>query len=157
LLLLLATGIVLTIATLVLIIVLTTTDAPGWLGAFFSLSPWGPIAIVTSVLVQRYRTRSHHLRTQGISARAVVESIGSTSSQYGGRPVLKLTLSVHRDAGPIYQAMVRTAPPYHLAGVLRPGVSLPVKVNANQPKQLLVDWSALERETSPSQPGRPAT
>jgi hypothetical protein len=158
LLLLLATGIVLTMVTVVLVVVvLTKVDAPGWLGAVFPVSPWGPIAIVTYVLVQRYRKRSQYLRAQGIPARAVIGSIGSTASSYGGRPVLKLTVSVHRDAGPSYPAMVRTAPPYHLAGLLRPGVSLPVKVHPNQPEQLLVDWSALERETGPNQPGRPAT
>jgi len=146
--LLLIVGILLTVADVVLIVVLTTTSPPTWLWSMLSLSPWGPIALVTWALVARFRSRVRYLEENGVATRAAITSIGSTASQVGGRPVLKLNLSIQPATGAAYDAMVRTAPPYHLAGLLRPGVSLPVKVHPQEPQRLLVDWPALERETT---------
>ncbi len=58
-------------------------------------------------------------------------------------------MSVVVPGRPAYQATVRTAPPIHLAGMLRPRVGLPVKVDPGHAERLLVDWAQAERETSP--------
>ena len=90
------------------------------------------------------------MEDNGIPARATITAIRTPGSSINSRPVLLLDVSVAVPARPAYQATVRTAPPIHLVGMLRPGVGLPVKVDPGHPEQLLVDWAEAERETSPA-------
>src|SRR2546426_10493177 len=84
-----------------------------------ALSPWGPIALVLWLLISRYQRRVRFLQQSGISGRATVRSITATGSSLNGCPVLRLSLSVQIPDRPAYETSVRTAPPYHLAGMLR--------------------------------------
>jgi hypothetical protein len=109
----------------------------------------GPIALIAWVLVAGYQRRVRRLHQVGRAARAKVVAIHTTSSVINGRPVLRLDLSVTVDDKPGYAATVRTAPPSHLVSMLRPNVSLPVKVGPDRPERLMVNWPQAERETSP--------
>jgi len=147
--LLLAAGVLLTAGDLLLASLLIFTTPPVWLWSMLSLAPWGPIALVVWVLVDRHRRRVHRIRRTGVAGRATVRSIGGTSSVINGRPVLRLAVSVGVADRPTYQATVRNAPPSHLVGMLRPGVSLPVIADREAPARVIIDWATAERETSP--------
>lgn len=146
---LLAVGVLLTLLTL---LALVTSPPHGLRVTALALSPWGPIALVAWALLARHQRRVSRLRQVGRSARATVVSIHTTGSVINGRPVLRLELTV--EGKPDYAAAVRTAPPSHLVSMLRPTVSLPVKVDPDRPERLMVDWPQAERETSPGH-GRP--
>ena len=151
---LLVVGAVLTLADAVLVGVLVFSTPPPWLWAMLAISPWGPIALGFGFFIGRYRRKVRLFRDAGLAGRATVESIRSTGSVINGRAVLRLELSVALADRPPYPASVRTAPPYHLAGMLRPGVQLPVKADPGKPERIMVDWPQAERETSPArQPG----
>jgi len=143
---LLAVGVLLTLFTL---LALVTSPPYGLRVAALALSPWGPIALVAWALIARYQRRVRRLRQVGLPARATVVSIHTTGSVINGRPVLRLELSVTVEGKPAYAAKARTAPPSHLVGMLRPNVSLPVKVDPDRPERLMVDWPQAERDTSP--------
>ena len=145
---LLVVAVLLTVADITFVAVLATTSQPEWVWSLLSVSPWGPILLVLWALVARHRRNVRSLRENGIRGRATVVAIGSTASQIGGRPVLRLTLSVPRPDAPAADRVIRTAPPYHLAGMLRPGTSLPVALHPERPDRLTVLWDELERETA---------
>jgi hypothetical protein len=146
---LLVVGVVLTLADVILVGVLLFTTPPIWLWSMLSLSPWGPIALVAWVVVARYQRMAHRLRTVGVPARGDVLSIGSTSSQIGGRPVIRLELTIQPPDGIPYPTTVRNAPPAHLIGLLRPGVSLPVRTDPDKPTRVMIDWRTVETENAP--------
>jgi hypothetical protein len=114
-----------------------------------ALSPWGPICLIVAFLVARHVRKVNRLVDHGIAARATVESIDSTSSNINGRQVLRIGMLVTVDELPRYPVTIRNAPPYHLVGMLRPGVSIPVVVDPDTPEHALIDWKRAERETSP--------
>jgi hypothetical protein len=143
-------GVVLTVGDVVLVAVLVGTTPPPWLWSLLAVSPWGPIALLAWWFIRRHRRRVRFMQDNGIPARATITAIRTTGSSINSRPVLLLDVLVAVPARPVYQATVRTAPPIHLAGMLRPGVGLPVKVDPGRPEQLLVDWAQAERETSPA-------
>jgi hypothetical protein len=130
--------------------VLVGTTPPPWLWSVLAGSPWGPIALVAWWFIRRHRRRVRFMQDNGIPARATITAIRATGSSINSRPVLLLDMSVAVPGRPAYQATVRTAPPIHLVGMLRPGVGLPVKVDPGRPERLLVDWAQAERETSPA-------
>ena len=148
--LLFTVGVVLTVGDVVLLAVLVGTTPPPWLWSVLAGSPWGPIALVAWWLIRRHRRRVRFMQDNGIPARATITAIRATGSSINSRPVLLLDVSVAVPARPAYQATVRTAPPIHLVGMLRPGVGLPVKVDPGRPERLMVDWAQAERETSPA-------
>ena len=147
--LLFTVGVVLTVVDVVLVAVLVGTTPPPWLWGLLAVSPWGPIALVAWWFIRRHRRRIRFMQDNGIPARATITVIHTTGSSINSRPVLLLDVSVAVPARPAYEATVRTAPPIHLVGILRPGVGLPVKVDPGRPERLLVDWAQAERETSP--------
>ena len=149
--LLFTVGVVLTVGDVVLVAVLVgTTPPPPWLWSVLAGSPWGPIALVAWWFVRRHRRRERFMQDNGIPARATITAIRATGASINARPVLHLDVSVAVLGRPAYQATVRTAPPIHLVGMLRPGVGLPVKVDPGRAERLLVDWAQAERETSPA-------
>jgi hypothetical protein len=115
-----------------------------------SLSPWGPICLIVALLMARHVRKVNRLVDHGISARATVRSIDSTSSNINGRQVLRISMSVTVDELPQYEVTVRNAPPYHLVSMLRPGVSIPVVVDPDTPERVLIDWKKAEWESSPN-------
>ncbi len=139
---LLVTGVVLTTGLVVLVAVLVLTEPPAWLWSMLSLSPWGPIALVLWALLTRRDRLARRLAETGIRTHATITAIGQTASRIGGRPVLRLHLTVP----PNRPAAIRTAPPAHLLGALRPGVALPVLVDRDHPDRVLPDWHTAERE-----------
>ena len=143
---LLAVGVLLTLLTAFALV--ASLPYGLWVTAL-ALSPWGPIALVAWALLARHQRRVRRLWQLGHSARATVASLHTTGSVINGRPVLRLDLSVAVEGKPVYAATVRTAPPSHLVGMLRPELSLPVKVDPDRPERLMVDWPEAERETSP--------
>jgi hypothetical protein len=148
--LLFTVGVVLTAVDVVLVAVLVGTTPPPWLWSLLAVSPWGPIALVAWWFIRRHRRRVRFMQDNGIPARATITTIRATGSSINSRPVLLVDVSVAVPGRPAYQATVRTAPPIHLVGMLRPGVGLAVKVDPGRPEQLLVDWAQAERETSPA-------
>ena len=148
--LLFTVGVVLTVGDVVLVAMLVGTTPPPWLWSVLAGSPWGPIALVAWWFIRRHRRRARFMQDYGIPARATISAIRTPGSSINSRPVLLLDVSVAVPARPAYQATVRTAPPIHLVGMLRPGVGLPVKIDPGHPEQLLVDWAEAERETSPA-------
>jgi hypothetical protein len=146
---LLGAGVVLIAADLVLAAVLVSSTPPAWLWGMLAITPWGPIALVAWWLITRYRRRVRYMRESGVAGRATVRSIHSTGSVVNGRPVLRLDVSVQVPGRPVYETSVRNAPPIYMAGILRPGVSLPVKADPQTPARILIDWAEVERETSP--------
>jgi hypothetical protein len=140
---LLVTGVVLTGGLLVLLAFLVFTSPPVWLWSMLALSPWGPIALGFWVFLARRDRFARRLRETGIRTRGTISGIGQTASRIGGRPVLRLHLLLVDSAR---QVVVRTAPPAHLLGALRPGVALPVLVEREQRGRVLLDWHAAERE-----------
>jgi hypothetical protein len=145
--LLFTVGVVLTVGDVVLIAVLVGTTPPPW-GVLAGI-PLGPIALVAWWFIRRHRRWVRFMQNNGIPARATIAAIHTPGSTINGRPVLLLDVSVAVPGRLEYQATVRTAPLIHLAGMLRPGVGLPVKVDPGRPERLLVDWAQAERETSP--------
>ena len=143
-------GVVLTVVDVVLVAVLVGTTPPPWLWGLLAVSPWGPIALVAWWFIRRHRRRIRFMQDNGIPARATITVIRTPGSSINSRPVLLLDVSVAVPARLAYQATVRTAPPIHLVGMLRPGVGLPVRVDPGRPERLLVDWAQVERETSPA-------
>jgi hypothetical protein len=146
---LLVAGVVLTAFDIALILVLVLTDPPAWLPSLLSLSPWGPIALVVRALLVRHRRMVRRLHEVGVSARGTVMTVGQSGSQLGGRPLLRISLQIEAPGRLSYATMVRNAPPYHLVGTLRPGVSLPVKIDPARRERVLIDWRGVEAETGP--------
>lgn len=138
---LLGTGVVLTAGLGVLVALLVFTEPPVWLWSMLSIAPWGPITLVLWALLARRARFVRRLTATGIRTHAPIAAIGQTASQIGARPVLRLHLLVH--GRPV---TVRSAPPAHLLGALRPGVPLPVLVDPHHPTHVLPDWSTAERE-----------
>jgi hypothetical protein len=147
--LLLIVGVILTVGDIVLIAVLAGTTPPPWLWSVLAGSPWGPIALAAWWFIRRHRRRLEFMAENGIPARATITAIRATGASINSRPVLLLDVTVAVPGRLAYPAVVRSAPPIHLTGMLRPGVGLPVKVDPGRPDRLLVDWAEAERETSP--------
>lgn len=77
-------------------------------------------------------------------ARATILSISTTLREMGERPVLRLRVSVQPpDGRPAYEAWILSAPRYHLAQTLRPGVSGPVLVDDRDPTRVWIDWDSV--------------
>jgi hypothetical protein len=148
--LLFTVGVVLTAGDIVLVAVLVGTSPPPGLWSVLAGSPWGPIALVAWWFIWRHRRNVRFMQDNGIPARATITAIRTTGSSINSRPVLLLDVSVAVPSRPAYQTTVRTAPPIHLVGMLRPNVGLPVKVDPGRSERLLVDWAQAERETSPA-------
>jgi hypothetical protein len=142
---LLATGVLLTAGTLALVALLVFTDPPTWLWSMLAVSPWGPIVLVVWVLLHRRDRLARRLAEVGIHATAAITAIGQTASAVGGRPVVVLDLTVEAEGRPGWEVSLRTAPPAHLIGALRPGVVMPVLVDPDEPTRLLPDWRTAER------------
>lgn len=143
--LLLATGVVLTAGTLAVVALLVFTEPPVWLWSMLSASPWGPFCLVAWVILRRRDRLARRLAEVGIHATAAITAIGQTASAVGGRPVIRLSLTVEAADRPGWEVVLRTAPPAHLIGALRPGVTLPVLVDPDEPTRLLPDWHTAER------------
>jgi hypothetical protein len=143
-------GVVLTVGDIILVAVLVGTTPPPWSWSLLAGSPWGPIALIAWWFIRRHRRRVRFMQDNGIPARATITAIRAPGSSINSRPVLHLDVLVAVPGRPVYQSVVRNAPPIHLVGTLRPGVGLPVKVDPGRPERLLVDWAQVERETSPS-------
>ena len=142
-------GVILTVGDIVLVAALVGTSPPPWLWSVLAGSPWGPIALAAWWFIWRHRRRVQFMEENGIPARATITAIRATGASINSRPVLLLDVSVAVPGRLAYPAVVRSAPPIHLTGMLRPGVGLPVKVDPGRPDRLLVDWAEAERETSP--------
>jgi hypothetical protein len=110
-----------------------------------SASPWGPFCLVAWVILTRRDRFARRLAEVGIHATAAITAIGQTASAIGGRAVLRLELTVEAPDRPGWQVSLRTAPPAHLVGALRPGVVLPVLVDPDEPTRLRPDWATAER------------
>lgn len=147
--LLLVVGVVLTVGAVALIALVVTGTIPVWALAFLSVGVWGPITLTASIVLPRYITQTKRLRVIGTPVRATVVAIQQTASRIGGRPVLRLVLSITFPGRPEYEVSIRNAPPYHLVSMLRPGAVLPALVDLDDPRQAMIDWPAAERESSP--------
>jgi hypothetical protein len=149
---LMVVGVVLTAGAVVLIVLVAVGTAPIWALALLSVGVWGPITLIVSLVLSRYVTRVKRLKSIGIPVRATVVAINQTASRIGGRPVLRITLSIDVPGRPATVVSIRDAAPYHLVGMLRPGVDLPVVVDPNDPgdpRNAMIDWPAVERESTP--------
>jgi hypothetical protein len=147
--LLLVVGVVLTVGAVVLVALVVTGTVPPWALAFLSLGVWGPITLTLSIVLPRYIPQTKRLRAIGTPVRATVVSIRQTASRIGGRPVLRLALSIGLPGRPQYEVSILDASPYHLVGMLRPGAVLPALVDPDDPSLAMIDWPAAERESSP--------
>jgi hypothetical protein len=142
---LLVAGVVLCVFTLVGAL----SDSTALFATGLALSPWGPICLVVAALLARHVRKVNRLVDSGIAGRGTVQTIDATNSSVNGRSVLRIGLAVSVDGRAVYPATVRNAPPYHLAGMLRPGASIPVVVDPQHQDQILIDWKRAEQETSP--------
>lgn len=147
---LLVTGIVLTLGGVVLVAVVAAGALPGWALSFISLGVWGPICLVVWAVLERNRRRLARLERDGIATRATVRAIRPGGGEVNGQPLLRLDLTVTVPGQPARETSVRTLAPLHLVGILRPGVTVPVLADPRDPGDAWVDWSAVERETSPT-------
>jgi hypothetical protein len=125
------------------------SDSAALFATGLALSPWGPICLIVGALLARHVRKVNRLADSGVAAKGVVQSIDSTNSSVNGRSVLRIGLAVSIDGQAPYPVSVRNAPPYHLVGMLRPGVSIPVVVDPERQEHVLIDWKRAERETSP--------
>ncbi|MCO1656513.1 hypothetical protein [Pseudonocardia humida] len=73
---------------------------------------------------------SGHRRT------AVVESVAGTSGRIGGEPIARVGLRID---GAVVERRVRV--PFDYASVLRPGATLPVRVDPAGSRAMVVEWS----------------
>lgn len=71
----------------------------------------------------------------GRRTQAVVTAVGATASKIGANPVMRLDLTVDGRA-----RTHRVVVPAHHVGSLRPGVTLPVRIDPADPKPLVVEW-----------------
>lgn len=63
--------------------------------------------------------------------------------------MLRITLSINVPGRPASEVSIRNAAPYHLVGMLRPGANLPVLVDPDDPRNAMIDWPTVERESTP--------
>lgn len=66
---------------------------------------------------------------------AVLTRVRTTSSSIGANPIMKLTVTIDGTARE-HAVLV----PIHYAGSMRPGLTLPVRIDRDHPRVLVVEW-----------------
>lgn len=113
-----------------------------------ALSPWGPICMIVGGLIAGHVSKVNRLARSGIPVQATVTSIDSTNSSMNGRPVLRIGMTVSVPGKQPHTGSIRNTPPYHLVSLLRPGASIPVVADPDDPSRFLIDWKRAERSGS---------
>ena len=77
--------------------------------------------------------RNQHILKAGIPATAVIKAVEDTGNRYNNNPQVKLTLEVTPENGKPYQAEVVTVISVVAVSTLKPGATVHVKYDPEQP------------------------
>jgi len=141
---LLGLGVLLSAGLVAAVVLVVAGVVPPYALAFVSIGIWGPICVGGWVVLHRIARRTQRLRSAGIEAYATVTAVRNTASSVGRRPVLRIGLAL--PGGGSQPVSIRSAPPYHLAGLLRTGRPIPVVFDPTDPRTMMIDWPRAERE-----------
>jgi hypothetical protein len=117
-------------------------DGYGWGVAATTISGIGGILLVQGVawtLAQRYTFGSiaelRRVAASGVSTTAQIMAVHSTSSQIGAEPIAKLDLMIGGQP-----ATRRVRVPFNYATEIRPGRTLPVRIDPKGSRAMIVEW-----------------
>ncbi|MGI5289684.1 hypothetical protein ACQEVF_40970 [Nonomuraea polychroma] len=82
------------------------------------------------------------LMATGVPAQAVVESMDDTGVTVNGQPLVSFLLTVRMADGMAYQVTHRQSLPRIPMGVVAPGATVPVKVDAQRRERVRIDWAS---------------
>lgn len=112
------------------------------------------LSFIASGFLARYllrRMSRSEVLEEGMPASAVIVSMAETGTTVNDHPMVDFELEVTRDGAPPYTATVRQMLPRLLIARVEPGVTVGVKVMADDPSKVAIDWESV----SGSAPARP--
>jgi tetrahydromethanopterin S-methyltransferase subunit E len=129
-------------AVLALAAYLALTGTPRWVTAMV-FGILAVVALVQGVVWTALQHRMfgspatlHRVAESGHQRIATVESVASTGGRIGGEPIARLGLRID---GALVERRVRV--PFNYASMLRPGATLPVRVDPAGSRAMVVEWS----------------
>ena len=94
------------------------------------------------------------LKKTGIPGKALIKDVQDTGVTVNNSPQVKLTLEVKNTYGQVYTATVRTLISRLQPQLFQPGMTVPVLIDPNDEKKLIIDYSGgtetTKTRTSPS-------
>ncbi len=99
-------------------------------------------AIEATTEMMAQQTAAARIAESGEPASARVSAARDTGTLANMQPVMEIELLVYREGRPPYPATLRQIVPMSQVGRLAPGTELSVKVDADDPDTVWVDWGA---------------
>lgn len=99
-------------------------------------------AIEATTEMMAQQTAAARVAESGEPASAQVSAARDTGTLANMQPVMEIDLLVHREGRPPYPATLRQMVPLSQVGRLTPGTELSVKVDADDPGTVWIDWGA---------------
>lgn len=123
----------------------TESSGPGAIGAvailgFIALSFVGSGFLARTIL--RNTTRSGVIEN-GVDARGTIISMTETGTTVNQNPMVEFGVRVERDGHAPYDATMKQVLPRLLLARVQPGLAVPVKVLANNPNEVAIDFNTL--------------
>lgn len=117
----------------------------------YTFAPLGVVIIAIGLLFRRMGGNRSRLMQTGVPGTAVVKSVEETSMRVNDNPVLKLDLQVAPMGMTPFETSMRT--PVSVVTLsqvsLKPGATLPVKVDPQKPTNFVIDWNAAAAQPDP--------
>lgn len=110
-----------------------------WIGQIWVAVSLG-LTVLYVVMIRR-ADRADELRRGGVPGRAVIKSVTQTGTYVNNQPVVKLDLEVHPEGLPAYSLRKRMTWPLIATGQLGIGNVLPVHVDPNKARKIVIDWA----------------
>jgi hypothetical protein len=82
--------------------------------------------------------RVQHLMANGLVGQATITELDHTGSSVNGNPQVRIALEVTMDGGPPYAASVTQVISRLAVANFAPGATVPVRVDPDDPEQLIV-------------------
>jgi uncharacterized membrane protein len=104
----------------------------------------GPViaGVIMTLIGHKLRTsakRAQYLRTQGVQTQGRVASVSRTGTKINGVPMYAITVEISLPDKEPYQASAKMLLAPNNAAQLSPGMSLPVRVDPNNPQSILLE------------------
>lgn len=103
----------------------------------------GVIFLLVGLLIRRSHTRAERLRQAGTQGQATITAVDFTSMRVNDRPVVKLKLRLDVPGRPAYDMNHSMVMPWEAMGRTGVGQVVPVRVDPDDPKQVLIEWEAV--------------